>query len=105
MPRVFRRAAANRDLIDHFVYLAENASVEVADRFLARVEESFYTLAEHRAMGIVLTLQPPELQGLRKWQVKDFEQFLIFYLPRSDGVSIVRVIHAAQDWWGKLGIA
>jgi toxin ParE1/3/4 len=41
---------------------------------------------------------------MRKWQVKGFEKFLIFYLPHSKGVSIVRVLHAAQDWWSLLGI-
>ena len=55
-------------------------------------------------MRRVLTLLNPQLVGLRKWQVKDFEKFLIFYLPRSDGVSIVRVLHSAQDWWMRLGI-
>ena len=29
---------------------------------------------------------------------------LVFYMPRSDGVSIVRVLHAARDWRGLLGI-
>jgi toxin ParE1/3/4 len=28
----------------------------------------------------------------------------MFYLPHSQGVSIVRVLHAAQDWWSLLGI-
>jgi toxin ParE1/3/4 len=27
----------------------------------------------------------------------------VFYEPRPDGVSIVRVLHAASDWWGLLG--
>ena len=35
MPTVYRRAAARRDLIEHFVYLAENAGLDVAERFLA----------------------------------------------------------------------
>lgn len=29
---------------------------------------------------------------------------LIFYRPCEDGVAIVRVLHAAQDWWNLLGI-
>jgi toxin ParE1/3/4 len=36
--------------------------------------------------------------------VKDFDNFLIFYLPRPDGASIVRVLHASRDWWALLGI-
>jgi toxin ParE1/3/4 len=41
---------------------------------------------------------------LRKWQVTGFDKFLIFYLPRAKGVSIVRVLHATQDWWSLLGM-
>jgi hypothetical protein len=46
----------------------------------------------------------PGLSGIRKWPVKDFENFLIFYLPHEGGVTIVRVLYARQDWWELLGI-
>jgi toxin ParE1/3/4 len=55
-------------------------------------------------MGAPLTLRHPDLAGMRKWRVKDFDNFLIFYQPRPDGVSIVRVLHSAQDWWHLLGL-
>ncbi|TLZ18821.1 MAG: type II toxin-antitoxin system RelE/ParE family toxin [Gammaproteobacteria bacterium] len=105
MPRVYRRAAARRDLIEHYVYLAEHADEPTADRFLERVKETFELLSTQREIGAPLTLRHPQLAGLRKWRVEDFEKFLIFYLPRHDGVSIVRVLYAAQDWWARLGIA
>ena len=35
--------------------------------------------------------------------VKDFAKHLIFYMPRPDCVSIVRVLHAATNWWTLLG--
>ena len=34
MGRVHKREAAKRDLVDQWVWYAENASVEIADRFL-----------------------------------------------------------------------
>jgi toxin ParE1/3/4 len=86
------------------VYLAENANVETAERFLLQADASFADLACHPEIGAALTLGRPELAGMRKWQVKGFEKFLIFYLPHSRSVSIVRVLHAAQDWWSLLGI-
>ncbi len=55
-------------------------------------------------VGASLSLRPPELAGLRKWRVREFENYLIFYLPRTDGVSILRVLHAARDWWSLLGV-
>jgi toxin ParE1/3/4 len=104
MSRVYLREAARRDLLEQFVYLAENASLDTAERFLAQAEASFDHLAGQPQMGAPLTLKPPELAGLRKWRVNDFDNYMIFYLPTPDGVSIVRVLHAARDWWGVLGI-
>jgi toxin ParE1/3/4 len=101
---VYKRAAVRRDLVRHFVYLVENAGIDTADRFLANAERCFIELAEQPEMGSPLTLKRPELAGMRKWRVPDFENFLIFYLPRRDGISVVRVLHAAQDWWSLLGI-
>jgi toxin ParE1/3/4 len=104
MPKIYQRAVARRDLVDHFVYLAENAGLATAERFLTNVGASFDELAGQPMIGVELTLRHPELAGLRKWRVKNFENYLIFYLPRADGVSIVRVLYAARDWWGLLGI-
>lgn len=104
MSVVTKRATAKRDLIDHFVYLAENASVDVADRFLANAEASFNVLSQQPSMGAPLTFRHPDLTDMRKWRVIDFDSFLIFYLPRPDGVSIVRVLHSSQDWQNLLGL-
>ncbi len=104
MPRVFKRAAARRDLVRHYVYLAENAGEAVADRFLACAESSFVDLSEHPEMGTALTLRRSELGAIRKWRVREFDNFLIFYEPRPAGVSIVRVLYAAQDWWKLFGV-
>ena len=104
MRRVYRRSAARRDLIAHFRYLAENAADGIADRFLRQSEASFDDLLKQPKMGAPLTLQRAEFDGLRKWRVKDFGNVLIFYLPRPDGVLIVRVLHATRDWWRLLGI-
>jgi toxin ParE1/3/4 len=102
VPVIFKRAAARRDLVEHYVYLAENATPEVAERFLERAEESFAQLLEQPLMGAPLTLRRAELAGVRKWHVREFESVLIFYLARPNGISIVRVLHAAQDWWRAL---
>jgi toxin ParE1/3/4 len=101
---VYKRAAARRDLVQHFVYLVENAGLDTADRFLANAERCFTKLAQQPQMGSPLTLKRPELAGMRKWRVPDFENFLVFYVPRSDGISVVRVLYAALDWWSLLGM-
>ncbi len=104
MNRIYKRAAARRDLEDHFVHLAQNAGQDVAERFLISAESSFADLAHQPLMGAPLMLRPPELATMRKWRVRDFDNYLIFYQPRPDGVSIVRVLYAARDWWSLLGL-
>jgi hypothetical protein len=32
------------------------------------------------------------------WRVRGFESYLIFYVPRADGIAVERVIHASQDY-------
>jgi toxin ParE1/3/4 len=71
MPQIRIRASARRDLVAHFVYLHENAGEEVAERFLARAEESFEVLLRHPELGVALTLRGVELAGMRKWRVED----------------------------------
>jgi len=104
MTKVRKRAAAKRDLVQHYVYLAENAGVPTAERFLLQVNETFSDLARFPAMGAELAPHGAKMEGMRKWQVKGFEKFLNFYLSQRDGVSIVRVLHANQDWWALLGL-
>lgn len=88
----------------HFVYLAEHAELDTAERFLTSADASFESLATHPLIGLPLTVRNPALTGIRKWRIKGFENHLIFYISRKDGISIVRVLHAAQDWWSLLGI-
>jgi len=44
------------------------------------------------------------ISGHAQWRVKDFDNHLIFYLSHQDGISAVRVLHAARDWRSLLGI-
>jgi hypothetical protein len=34
---------------------------------------------------------------LRRAPVKGFMNYLLFYIPRSGGIDVVRVLHAARD--------
>ncbi|PRC90906.1 type II toxin-antitoxin system RelE/ParE family toxin [Solimicrobium silvestre] len=104
MPTVYTREAARQDLIERYAYLAENASLTIAERFLVNAETSFANLSQQPMLGTPLSLNNLELIGMRKWSVKNFDNILIFYLPRHDGVSIVRVLHGAQQWWELLGV-
>jgi toxin ParE1/3/4 len=97
MRRVVKRLAAKRDLTRHFVWFAEQASTELARRFLQAAQRSFQDLAEMPKMG-PLKMHEGKFAGVRMWRVAGFENFLIFYRPLKDGVAIERVFHAKQDY-------
>jgi toxin ParE1/3/4 len=54
MATVYRHAAARRDLIEQFVYLAEEAGLNTAERFLVCAEASFNNLAHQPMIGAPL---------------------------------------------------
>lgn len=54
-------------------------------------------------MGSLYPVENPRLQGLRKWAVKDFKKYLIFYFERDDAIEIVRILYAALDISSILG--
>lgn len=97
MARVIRRIAAKRDLIDHFVFLAENAGIDVARRFLLSANASFDELAQMPELGAQRAFRNPRFSSVRLWLVKGFERYLIFYGPLKDGVEILRVLHGSRD--------
>jgi toxin ParE1/3/4 len=59
---VYRRPAARRDLIEHYVYLANHAGQSVADRFLDQADASFSHLARQPRIGAPLELSRNELK-------------------------------------------
>jgi toxin ParE1/3/4 len=67
MARVQKRAAAKRDLIAQWVWYAENASIDVADRFLEAGEQTLALLSTQPESGSVFFVHKPELQGMRRF--------------------------------------
>ncbi|WP_338849215.1 hypothetical protein V8J88_09685 [Massilia sp. W12] len=67
MLAVRQHQEARRDLIRHFVDLAENAGIAVAERFLAGARASFQVLAQRASIGVLLALNNAALAGMRKW--------------------------------------
>ncbi len=98
MARVRKRQAAKRDLIAQWVWYAENADLETADRFLKAADEAASMLAGQPEAGYRFFVRRPELQGMRRFPLSDgFEKILLFYLPLTDGIEMVRVVHGNRD--------
>lgn len=98
MGRALKREAARRDLIAHWVWFAENASVDVADRFLTAVRQTVEMLASQPRAGTAVDTNRADLRELRRFPVSgEFAAVLLFYFPLEDGVELVRVLHGARD--------
>ena len=99
MARILKREAAKRDLIAQWVWYAESADFELADRFLSAVEKTLSLLAAQPQSGAQFFVRKTELQGIRRFPVSEgFEKILLFYFPLKDGVDLVRVLHGSRDF-------
>ena len=93
---IYRRASAERDILEHFEYLLRERP-EAALRFVEAVEAAFKRLASMPLIGVARPFNRPGLEDIRMWPVPDFEKFLIFYRPLPGGIEAVRVIYGMRD--------
>ena len=100
--RIALRMDAVQDMEEHFDWLAQQ-SRSVAVRFLDAVQATYEELAENGDLGIHWEFQEvhsPRLAKLRYQKVRGFPNHLIFYLPFSGGVEVLRILHSARDLVG-----
>ena len=95
--RVERRPRVRLDVLEQATYLGEEASEELALRFVDAVDAALQRLADTPEVGRLREFRSPRLAGLRSWPVPGFPKHLIFYLVDEDLVEVVRVIHGARD--------
>ena len=91
MGRVLRTTEALQDLDDVWTYVARQ-NVTAADRLIDRLFDRFLLLAAHPASG---ELQSQLADGQYRRIVEG--NYVVYYLPDNDGVTIVRVLHAARS--------
>ena len=66
MSVVGKREDAKRDLAPQFVWYAENAGIEVAERFLLAVNAALAQLTQSPRVGSPIDPRNEELAGLRR---------------------------------------
>jgi toxin ParE1/3/4 len=71
--------------------------VELAERYFIAVDETCFHLVKHPYSGMLYDSGIARLAGLRRVPVKGFENYLVFYLPRRQGIDVIRVLHGARD--------
>jgi len=96
-PPVTQRPRARLDLLEQFVYFGEQAGVELAERYFAAVDATCLLLVEQPLGGVLYDCRIARLAGLRRFPIKGFGSYLLFYLPGEQGIDVVRVLHSARD--------
>jgi toxin ParE1/3/4 len=97
MKKVRFRPRAWQDIQESAEYLADEASAEVAERFLNAIDELTHKLAGLPQIGVACHFCNPRLRGVRRFPVAGFEKWLVFYQASDAGIEIVRVLHGARD--------
>ena len=73
-----------------WLYVAED-SIKAADTLIDRIERAFDMLAEQPLAGRARSDLAPRLRSF------PVGSYIVFYLPVSDGVEVVRVMSGRQD--------
>ena len=89
MPIVRRTAQADEDLMDLWVYIAQDHP-KAADRLLDEIEDKFELLSEQPRLGPARPDIAPELRHV------PVGRYLILYREMVDGIEVVRVVHGAR---------
>ena len=90
MPTVVIRPQAAADLAEIWAYIAED-SPDHADAFLDRIDKEFRALARRPRMGRTRPELSPALRSI------PVGCYVVFYVPRTGGIDVVRVLHGARD--------
>lgn len=91
MAKVFYSASAENDLLEAWLYVAED-SVTAADRMLDQIEAEAIRLLGHPQMGRERRELSP---GIRSWPTST--PYTLFYFPDEQGIIVARVLHHARD--------
>lgn len=90
------RPAADEDLVEIASHIAE-ANIDAAINFLHAARRSMEFLITTPEAGPEYPTANLRLNGLRKWSVDGYRQYLIFHLVPPSSIKILRVVHGARD--------
>ncbi|MGH6739904.1 MAG: type II toxin-antitoxin system RelE/ParE family toxin [Bradyrhizobium sp.] len=88
--RPLKSPQAEVDLFAIWDFIAAD-SARAADALINRIEAAFDMLAETPFAG---RARGDLVRDLRSFPVGNY---IIFYLPRPDGIEVLRVVHGRQD--------
>lgn len=90
MATLMKSPQADQDLLEIWLYIAED-SLENADRFLDKIENTAQRLAEFKDIG----RERPELAN--KLFCFPLDRYVLYYRKMDAGIELVRVLHSSRD--------
>ena len=87
---------ARKDIKSFFHHITKDSPV-VAYRLLEKIEETHELISSSPKFAPIFEITNPKLAGMRWFPVKDFPKHLIFYIGSETQITIVRVLHKAQN--------
>ena len=94
--RILITPQASFDLDDIYNFIAQN-NPDIALKFFDAARQTFNQLAKTPEIGTIYEVSNPKLQGLRKWRVKKFGKYMIFYCHSDNLIEIIRILYAGRD--------
>lgn len=88
--RITKTHLAARDLEEIWLYIAHE-NIDAADALIDQMMATCLLIAAKPTIG---RARPELLPELRSFPVN---HYVLFYMPMSDGIEIIRVIHSARD--------
>lgn len=95
MSRYLITPQAEKDLDDIAHYIAQD-NREAAMLFYERAEETLTTLAQNPLIGNSYPSLKAELGNVQFFPIKKFSNYLIFYIPESETINVIRILHGAR---------
>ncbi|MDX2506045.1 MAG: type II toxin-antitoxin system RelE/ParE family toxin [Gammaproteobacteria bacterium] len=90
MPILKTSLEADQDLVDIWLYIAEDSPIN-ADRYLDKINDTSQRLAEFKDMG---TERPELAKALFCFPL---DHYVLYYRKTEGGIELVRVLHAFRD--------
>ena len=91
------RPAARRDLFQISEYLNREVSLELAEGFLMALDHTIQQIAGFPYAGSLFPAHHVRILEIRRWPVKEFPRYLIYYAVGSRKVTLLRILHSARD--------
>ncbi|MGA9069218.1 MAG: type II toxin-antitoxin system RelE/ParE family toxin [Terracidiphilus sp.] len=82
---------AERELDQIFVYYAQRAGVDVADKIIDSIEERFALLGDFPAIGLNSDHLVP---GVLRFPTGDY---IVYYRKRRNVIQILHILHGARN--------